>query len=587
LATTRGGPAARGLTTLFHLGATGELTDGQLLERFSARPGDPDEPAFAALVERHGPVVLHICRSILRDEHEAHDAFQATFLILVRKARSLWVRDSLGPWLHAVALRVASGVRTASARRLRHEHRGAELRSTTVDGESAEARELGALLHEEIGRLPERYRVPIVLCDLEGRTHEQAARHLGWPVGTVKSRQVRGRQRLRLRLVRRGLAPTVGLGLAGWSAVARAALPRGLVVATSRAAAGSSAGSARAVSLTKGVLTMMFLNGLRSKAPSLLAIALAATVACGVVGSASSATRTQEPAPVAPVPKPHVGKIYLSGDSGVVDAQGLKHQSMIVIDPKTGDWTKLFDDPGHRPRVSPDGQVFAFERDGAIWTWNFGREPEPRRVLDLAGASFGTPVSLSPDGKQVALSLGRRDEAKNCWMFTSWRVNADGGDRTELKIPPEDGIQDWSSDGKWLLVASNRGAKIGWQLYFMHPDGTGEHRITEDGNPFYARFSPDGRKVLYSDQARKQDAGIWVVDSDGKNRRLVAPFPDRTSNPSACWSPDGKRIAVVVSHLGPAEGPHKSGKLVVMDLDGTNPHEMPVPEQASDMPDWR
>ena len=112
---------------LFNVGTAGGLTDGQLLERFTAQGGEAAELAFATLVERHGPMVLRVCRSVLRDPEEAHDAFQATFLVLVRRAGSLWVRDSLGPWLHQVAYRVASCARSAAARRRRHERRAAEL----------------------------------------------------------------------------------------------------------------------------------------------------------------------------------------------------------------------------------------------------------------------------------------------------------------------------------------------------------------------------------------------------------------------------------------------------------------------------
>ena len=107
----------RHLQTLFDVGTIGELTDGQLLERFAVRDGEAAEMAFAALVDRHGPMVLRTCRSVLRDPHAAEDAFQATFLVLVRKARGLWVRDSLGPWLHQVASRVASSARAEAARR--------------------------------------------------------------------------------------------------------------------------------------------------------------------------------------------------------------------------------------------------------------------------------------------------------------------------------------------------------------------------------------------------------------------------------------------------------------------------------------
>src|SRR5437763_3146001 len=123
-------------------------------------------------------MVLRVCRGVLSDPDDTQDAFQATFLILVRKARALWVRDSLGPWLHQVACRTASCARAAAARRRRHERRAAR---SVPEGRAGAGDELERALHEEIDRLADRYRAPVVLCDLEGRTHEQAARHLGWP----------------------------------------------------------------------------------------------------------------------------------------------------------------------------------------------------------------------------------------------------------------------------------------------------------------------------------------------------------------------------------------------------------------------
>ena len=210
----RDGTSLCQLATLFNEGVTGAVTDGQLLERFATHRGEASEHAFAALVERHGPVVMRLCRSVLRDEHEAQDAFQATFLVLAKRANSLWVRDSLGPWIHSVAYRVASCARASAIRRRRHERRHAELAAGRLAVYPDEDRgDLEAVVHEEINRLPKHYRAPLILCDLEGCTHEQAARHLGLPVGTVKSRQARGRQRLRTRLIRRGLSPSSGLVL--------------------------------------------------------------------------------------------------------------------------------------------------------------------------------------------------------------------------------------------------------------------------------------------------------------------------------------------------------------------------------------
>ncbi len=209
MAIGKDGAVLRQLRMLFNVGTVRELTDGQLLERFATDRGEVAELAFAVLVERHGPMVLRVCRGVLADAHDTQDAFQATFLVLVRKARALWVRDSLGPWLHQVAYRTASCARSAAARRHRHERRAARSEEAAVRPEPPD--ELETTLHEEINRLPERYRAPVVLCDLEGCTHDQAARHLGWPVGTVKSRLSRGRERLRGRLLRRGLTPDPGL----------------------------------------------------------------------------------------------------------------------------------------------------------------------------------------------------------------------------------------------------------------------------------------------------------------------------------------------------------------------------------------
>ena len=269
---TSKGTAISPIRTLFHLGAVGSMTDGQLLDRFANGRGASAELAFAALVERHGSMVLGVCRAVLRDEHDAQDAFQATFLVLVRKARSLWVRDSMAPWLHAVALRAARSARSARRRRSSHEWQRALLAADRPDAEVDPDRE--RLLHREIDRLPERYRLPVVLCDLEGQTHEQASRYLGCPVGTVKSRLARGRARLRERLTRLGLAanpaaiPRFGIG-EGLSAVP-ASLIRDTISLAGRSAAGA-VPTAVAVLARKVLLAMSFVKLAILAAPVLLA----------------------------------------------------------------------------------------------------------------------------------------------------------------------------------------------------------------------------------------------------------------------------------------------------------------------------
>ncbi|MGE3820095.1 MAG: sigma-70 family RNA polymerase sigma factor [Isosphaeraceae bacterium] len=248
----RGGAIGRALRTVYQVGAVRELTDGQLLERFANGRGEPAELAFAVIVERHGPMVLRVCRAVLPEAQDAQDAFQATFLVLVKKARSLWVRDSLGPWLHQVAYRTASAARVAAARRRRHERQAARPEQAPPSPDADRER----ALHEEVERLPARLRDPVVLCDLEGRTHEQAARHLGWPVGTVKSRLTRARRRLGERLHLRGHGP-VGPFFA-------TSVPISLVNATARASiqflGTKPALVAPAAILAREVLRAMFLS---------------------------------------------------------------------------------------------------------------------------------------------------------------------------------------------------------------------------------------------------------------------------------------------------------------------------------------
>jgi len=185
----------------------GSMTDGQLLERFISRH---DEGAFESVVLRHGPMVLRVCRDVLNEPNDADDAFQATFLVLVRNARSIRDRDSLGRWLYGVATRIALRAKVRARRRGALERQGIEMAVAPPDFE-ADRRELQPLLHAELNRLSEKFRAPLVLCYLEGHSQEEAARRLGCPVGTLKSRLTRGREILRSRLTRRGLAVTLAL----------------------------------------------------------------------------------------------------------------------------------------------------------------------------------------------------------------------------------------------------------------------------------------------------------------------------------------------------------------------------------------
>ncbi len=226
-----GSPFQRFIHQVAAAQSAAERTDGKLLEEFAAHG---DETAFAALLRRHGSMVLGVCRSILHDRHDAEDAFQATFLVLVRRAGAIGKRDSVGSWLHGVAYRLAMRARSAAARRRSRER---AVRPPPAEDPLAEVvwRDLRPVLHEEIDRLPAKYRAPVVLCYLEGRTNEEAARLLGWPKGTVLSRLARARERLRVRLTRRGLGVASVLAVVATRS-APAAVPPTLAQATREAA---------------------------------------------------------------------------------------------------------------------------------------------------------------------------------------------------------------------------------------------------------------------------------------------------------------------------------------------------------------
>ncbi len=283
---------ARQLGTLFSGGSAAGQSDRQLLERVALDGGaSMDEAAFAAIVSRHGPMVLGVCRHLLGDHHDAEDAFQAVFLVLARKARTIRDPDGLGAWLYGVALRTARKARTRLDRRKRAE---VDRQAGTAAGPASDAaervlldRERAEALHREIDRLPGTFRAPVVLCYFEGLTLDEAAHRLRWPVGTLRSRMARARDRLRRGLDRRGFAmSSVAIAASlGGSRAARAAISPLLRDSTTRAAIAfaarypvSSAGRhAPAAAIAQEVLRTMLVTRIKT-AVSLLPIVLTAAV---------------------------------------------------------------------------------------------------------------------------------------------------------------------------------------------------------------------------------------------------------------------------------------------------------------------
>jgi RNA polymerase sigma factor (sigma-70 family) len=278
-----------------------DATDRQLLERFAA---ERDQIAFTTLVARHGPMVLGVCRRVLPNAHDAEDTFQATFLVLARKAGSIRRPEALGNWLFGVAYRTALEARAKAAKRRARERELAE-EPTVLPSCVTDWSDLRAVLDGEVNRLSDKYRSAFVLCYLEGRTNEEAARLLRCPKGTILSRLAWARQRLRDRLVRRG----VTLSATGVSTVCTAdsltaAVSAELVRSTTQAAllfaCAQSVGSFEVLTLAKGVLKAMLIEKLKTASAILLAVAIFG----GGLAWLGQATRASAPKE-APNPAPH------------------------------------------------------------------------------------------------------------------------------------------------------------------------------------------------------------------------------------------------------------------------------------------
>src|SRR5579871_3998226 len=271
------------------------IPDHELLQRFVAHG---DETAFAALVQRHAGMVLGLCRSILRNRHDAEDIFQAAFLVLARKAGSIRKGASIGSWLYAVAYRLAHKARVRDGKRRQSEQQ-ATPPSAQTQMDDVTWGELRAVLHEEVSRLPEKYRAAVILCYWEGRTHEQAAQQLGCARGTIKDRLEAAREMLRTRLARRGLALSAAFFAASLSdGMSTSSVAAELLQATVRGAVQFSHGSlpagivsASAAAWARQTLRVM---GVRQ-----LTYGLSLVLMIGVLGGAGLALFRGPTAPVA------------------------------------------------------------------------------------------------------------------------------------------------------------------------------------------------------------------------------------------------------------------------------------------------
>jgi RNA polymerase sigma factor (sigma-70 family) len=535
-------PVLRHLRRIAGAGDDAGVADSQLLERFLAQR---DEAAFELLVWRHERMVHGVCRRLLRDPHDAEDAFQATFLVLVRKARSIAKRTSLASWLYKVAYRVALRARAASARAamqpLAEELTPVEERDDPA-AQSA-CRDLGRLLDRELHRLPEKYRLPLVLCYLEGKTYSEAARQLGWSVGTVSTRLTRGRDLLRRRLVQRGLGVSAAL-LAAFLAeqAASASVPAALVQSAVKAALLDAAGKAvggvpaSVLALTEGALQAMNMTRLKV----LAAMVLAVTVLTAGGGWLTYQTFAAPPQvsgldgapPKAPPENPK--------------APGGAEQGKAVDQQQAG-WQERATLTGFKEGVisvafSPDGKTLATGcLDGTIRLWDVatgkGRADMLTRDPEVLAVVF------APDGKWLAVGGGKRGKSGvvSLWDLPTgkelMRFEGHADVVVALAVSP---------DGRFVASGSRDGTVKLW-----HTPGTGIQPQASweavSGAVFSVAFSPDGKLLATAGGAelvKEGDQPNQVTLWDTHTRAAVRSLSGHHSTVTAvAFSPDGQRLA--------------------------------------------
>jgi RNA polymerase sigma factor (sigma-70 family) len=600
------------------------LTDGQLLECFLSRR---DGAAMEALVRRHGPMVWSVCRRLL-NHHDAEDAFQATFLVLVRKAVSIVPREMVANWLYGVAHQTALKARATVAKRKGRERQMTDMpepvsgpSNRTAAMEKALWPDLQPLLDQELSRLPDKYRAAIVLCDLDGKTRKEAARQLGLPEGTIASRLARARTMLAKRLSR--YAPTISGGTLAvmLSQNASACVPAPVLSATIKTATVFAVGktaaagvvSAKVVALTEGVLRTMLLTKLKITTAALMMLTLACygfTVlvhmapaspgAGGLIASApavSQADRGDSSQPSDGQKKPAAGRLLVFRDT--------KFVLMTPDGKEIGELPNRLDGLVlNEPVLSPDGKRVAFtvtqkpptDQDGNV------RHQVFIRAVDGQDDGFKLAINAlniawTPDGKGlIAVELLPGKEIKDRGLAT-WLVDVGTKQPSRLDLPRWMHPFAITPDGKAFVGAFYDLDARKIHLTLISRDGKDITKLTEIQNEGPdPKPSPDGKRILFqdydpSDKLEKDMPRLFrlfVYDLRTKKRERLAGVPLNASIESFCWSPDGKRLAYTWKQAKPgvplAENTNNMNDpklntetesfLVIADADGRNAKTM-------------
>ncbi|HEV3258133.1 MAG TPA: sigma-70 family RNA polymerase sigma factor, partial [Gemmataceae bacterium] len=519
-----------------------EPGDSELLTRFLTIR---DPAAFEALVARHGPMVLRVCQHVLGNRHDAEDAFQATFLVLARKAASVRPPGALAAWLHGVAYHVAQGARRGAARH--HEGLAPDLAPPDPRPDplaAMTAREALQILEEEVQRLPEPYRLPVVLCCLQELSQEEAARQLGWTPGSVKGRLERGRKRLHQRLAGRGLslsavlalvevsrAPAAGLAQALAAATVKAAVafswrcPLGTVPVSEHVSALAGAGLKHAAT-TKVMLGLLLL--LAAGAGTAGLVIWAGQPLGGEPPGLSSAAEPGQSARGAGQPKPpseeDQARMDRRGDAlpeGALQRFGsarLRHGGVV-----------------HASALSPDGKTLATAGDHSVMVWNLATGKVARRFPCDRGSTYCRPgLTFSPDGSRLGYVRGS--------LFACvWDLKT-GSELQRFERRFEDGLDkfwgghcQFANDGKQLTLLSHSAIET-WDL------GSGT-QTTSVPMKAVALLSPDGKTYLRNEGA----AGLSLGDArtGSEVSRLTVEVRHDGIEDGLAFSPDGQTLAIV------------------------------------------
>lgn len=589
--------------------AAESASDADLLARFLATR---DEHAFALIVRRHGPMVLGVCRRVTGHHHLAEDAFQAVFVVLAAKAGSVQPRAALPAWLYGVAYRTALRARTMSDRRRRRE---SQIETMPDPGHEplnpVEAADTIAVLDEEIARLPEHLRAAVVLCELQGASRHDAAKHLGIAEGTLSSRLATARKALAKRLHQRGLALSAAGLTAALGQAASASVPAVLTEKAVAAALAPQLIPAPVAVLSNGVLRMMLAQKLKA-IPVAVVLVAAVVFAGGLLGSdvpgAPAPTKTalalvEAPKADPPAEKKREGSnrllVWKKERLVLMDAEGKNEEMAAEPD------GKLFVKSG---KISPDGTRFAILYQVGLdaVSRTAAQAIPPHRglyVRSIHETGPGTDLEIecqmfcwSPDGTEIAYSEFVDQKGKLTAIHGI--VNVKTKEKKALTIPNDHIITDWSRDGKFFLTCDPNMDRENprARMYLLNRDGT-VHKALGDPKQLavLGRLSPDSTRVLFlqvvlpkeetpAEIKARENRGrpmpqamrkLAVLELAGGKATPVADTPLDGELQSFCWSPDGKRIVYTWRqvHAGKPEdvlNKETESFLVLSDPDGKN-----------------